>query len=160
MSADYPVRLALLAVFALASSATFAAPEDVALLMGYAGNWRGGGDLSGAEQGAITCRMVLRPSGERLSFDGRCSLNGESQSFEGMLSYNDAAARYESRSPAGTFLGYETGNGVVFSVQDVNDFGQFNSLLSLEDGRITVDFRIVDAQSGGVTTTTVIFSRS
>ena len=153
------MRIAFLAAcLALASSAVFAAPEHVALLMGYAGNWRGGGELSGAEQGSISCRMTLRPSGERLSFDGRCSLNGESRSFEGMLSYNDAAGRYESRSSAGTFLGYETGNGVVFSVEDRNDFGQFNSLLSLQGGGITVDFRIVDAR-GGVTTTTVRFSR-
>ena len=156
----HPMRLAFLAAaLLLASSAALAAPADVALLMGYAGNWRGAGALSGAEQGSISCRMVLRPAGERLSFDGRCSLNGESRSLEGMLSYNDAAGRYESRSSAGTFLGYRTGNGVVFSVEDRNDYGQFNSLLALEGGGITVDFRIIDGRSGGVTTTTVRFSR-
>lgn len=140
-----------------------AAQADVALLHEYAGNWRGEGALTGAEEGRVTCRLTMQPNGEKMSFSGRCTLAGSgTQSFQGAIVYNDAARRYEAvaRGTDGGAVGRRSGGGIVFNLDGANERGTVRTTLSLTSGRIVVDVSMVEAKSSAKTQARIPFTRS
>lgn len=149
------------ALLAASAAPAFAAPADVALLQTYAGSWRGTGQMTGRDTGEVRCRLTMTPSGDDLSFTGRCTLAGTgSRRFSGIIAYNTKTGRFESRSDSTTVVGRKSGNGIVFSVQDTTLDGDITSTMSLKGGAIGVDFKIVDSKSGKVTASAISFTRS
>lgn len=154
------LRLATAIALGLAAAPAFAAQADIDKLHSYVGVWTGTGSLQGAEEGDITCRITFRKSGPRVSYQGRCTLEGQgSQLFNGTLAYNDDESRYESRSSAGTFLGRKQSGDIVFVVEDSNSQGTFSSTMRLRSDGIRVDFAVTDPE-GAKTSTRINFTRS
>ena len=120
-------RLLRAAVVALALvPATIPAPvlagaAETRYLEGLVGTWRGEGVIKGENGGNVSCRLTLRGSGERLSFNGRCSLSGGggAQSFSGTIRYNDARGRWESSSSGETVVGKKSGSTLTFVTSGV-----------------------------------------
>jgi len=158
-------RLAMAALVACLSAPlampALAAPADVALLLQYAGNWRGKGPMTGADTGTVACRLALKPSGEKIRFSGRCTLPGAGGSgFSGTLSYNAAANRFEATSSNGTVIGRKRGGGIVFAMEDDTRQGKVTSTMSLTGGTIKVEFQIIDAKTDRVTQARIPFAKS
>jgi hypothetical protein len=154
------MKLALAFLLAALATPLAAAEADLAFLERLAGNWRGTGSLSGDQSGKVDCRLSLRPSGDHLVYNGRCSLVGEgAQSFQGTISYNDAARRYEARSSQGTAVGTRDGGALVFAFQGKNLRGSVNSTMRLTSSAIRVDFRFTDAKTKGVSQARIPFKK-
>lgn len=154
---------AALLSFALASPAPLAAAEaDVALLMSFAGSWQGKGKLSGAEEGNVICRMTMKPSGEKLRYNGRCTLDGQgSQSFQGTIQFNDDTKRYEAKSGGSPVVeGKKSGGGIVFSFSDSDARGSMSSTMSLTGSTIRFAFQAMDAKTREVTRASIPFRKS
>lgn len=156
-------RTALLAAMLLPTVApALAGPAEAALLQEYVGTWKGEGRLTGAEEGAVVCRLTLRPAGAKVAFSGRCAYDGSgAKSFSGTMTYNDAKKRFESTSSASrTVAGKKSGGGIVFTTEQSDRRGTVTSTLSLNGGTIEVDFRMVDARTKKVTRGNIPFARS
>lgn len=139
----------------------FAAPADVELLQSYAGSWRGAGELTGPDSGAVRCRLTFRPSGQKLSFTGRCTVAGSgTRGFTGTIAFNDATGRYEASSSDGTVVGRKSGNTITFNMSDSTVQGEVTSTMSLRGDQIRVDFELKDADTGEVSGSRVTFTRS
>ena len=157
------LRAALLALV-LAPAATapaFAGDKEVAYLQSLAGTWKGKGKITGAESGTLTCRLTLKPSGERLNFNGRCAFSGGSapQSFSGAIRFNDNKGVYESSSQGRTVAGKKSGSSLVFSTS-MNDMrGKGTSVMTLSPGGIKVQFKMVNARSGEASQGSIPFSK-
>jgi hypothetical protein len=141
--------------------AAFAAPADVALLQKYAGEWRGQSTLKGAESGNVSCRLELTPNGDKIIFNGRCSIDGGVASgFRGTLAYNEEAKRFEARSSDGGVVGRKSGGGVIFDMSGTNERGTVASTMALVGDRIKFDIKLTDATTNGVTTSSITFARA
>lgn len=152
--------LAALILSIMTAAPALAAPADIELLHGYAGSWRGAGELTGPDSGQVRCRLTMRPSGAKLSFSGRCTLAGSgTRRFDGVLAYNEASGRFESSSSQGTFQGRKSRGGIVFSMQDSTPQGDVTSTMSLTGGKINVDFELTD-RDGAVSGSRITFTRS
>jgi hypothetical protein len=154
--------LALLAAlaFTLPVAPAVAAPADVELLQSYAGSWRGTGELTGPDSGSVRCRLTFRPSGEKLSFSGRCTVAGTgTRSFSGVMSFNEATGRYEASSSDGTVVGRKSGRTITFNMSDTTTQGEVTSSMSLRGNEIRVDFELTD-RNGEVSGSRVTFTRS
>jgi hypothetical protein len=139
----------------------FAAPADVELLKSYAGSWRGEGELTGPDSGSVRCRLTFRTLGEKLSFNGRCTVAGSgTRGFTGSISYNDATGRYEASSTDGTVVGRKAGNSITFNMSDTTVQGDVTSSMQLNGNQIRVDFELKDADTGEVSGSRVTFTRS
>ncbi len=137
-----------------------AAEADIALLQRFAGNWQGSGKLSGEEVGNITCRLAMKPNGQRLTYNGRCGVSGQgSQSFRGTIVYNDAAQRFEARSSNGTAVGKRNGSTLTFSFSGKSVQGAVTSTMQISPSKIQVDFQTVNSRTKGVTKARVPFSK-
>jgi hypothetical protein len=154
------MKLALALLLAALAAPVAAAEADLAFLEKLAGTWHGAGSLSGDEGGKVDCRLSLRPSGDHLVYNGRCSLVGEgAQSFQGTISYNDRARRYEARSSQGTAVGTRDGGAVTFAFEGKNIRGSVNSTMRLTANAIRVDFRFVDSKTKGVSQARIPFKK-
>jgi hypothetical protein len=155
------MKLALALLLAAFATPVAAADADLAFLQKLAGSWHGAGTLSGGEGGKVDCRLTMRPSGDHLTYNGRCSLVGEgSQSFQGTITYNDAAKRYEARSTQGVVTGTKDGGAVVFAFSGKNIRGSVSSTMRLTANAIRVDFRFTDAKTNGVSQARIPFIKS
>ncbi len=154
------VALAL-SLVAAATVPTIAGPADVALLQKYAGSYKGDGKLSGKDAGSISCRMTMKPNGSKLSYTGRCSIDGASNGFSGSFSYNDKAGRYEASSSQGSLPGKKVGSSIVFNMKSQNTTrGSASSVMTLSGGTIKIDFKLTDKKTNDVTTGHVPFART
>lgn len=148
---------ALLAVPAVPS---FAAPADVQLLQSYAGTWSGQGQLTGPDSGSVRCRLTFRPSGQKLSFNGRCTVAGTgTRGFSGSISFNEQSGRFEASSTDGTVAGRKSGNTITFDMSSSTVQGEVTSSMSLRGNQIRVDFELKDRE-GQVSGSRVTFTRS
>ena len=157
------LALALPALAALmlgAVTPSFAGPSENAFLAKLVGSWNGKGQLKGAENGPISCKVVFKAgSGGKVNYNGRCSVQDVgAQSFSGSLSYNDAKKIYEGRSMGGTAVGVKRGSSVVFTTKSNSIMGRSYSTMTVSASRITIDFSIIDTK-GEKTTSHVTFSR-
>lgn len=158
------LRAALVAVFLAPLAApvpALAGPNESAFLERLVGNYRGKGQISGPEGGTVTCRLTIKPSGDRLNFNGRCALSGGSgsQSFSGRISFNDAKGVFESSSGGRTVAGKKSGSNLVFTTSMSDRRGKGSSTMTLSPGAVRVQFQLTDAKTGKSSKGSIPFSR-
>ena len=156
------VRAAALALLLVPVAApAFAGPSEAAFLERLAGTWRGKGTITGPESGAVTCRLTLRASGERLNFNGRCAFSGggAAQSFSGSIRYNEAKGLYESSSSGQTVAGKKSGSTLTFSSTQKDLRGTVTSTMTLSPAALKVQFKMVNARTGEASQGSIPFSK-
>ena len=90
------------ALIALTTVPAIAGPAETAFLQKLSANWIGKGKLTGAQSGAVSCRIVITARGQSLKYQGRCTIPDlAAQAFNGAITYNDKLKRYESRTMNG-----------------------------------------------------------
>lgn len=164
--------LALAGLFsaALVSAPAFAAKADVELLQSYIGNWKGKGQLVGAEKETVVCRLNLTPGNQdKVNYSGRCSLAGTNLSVSGTLAYNDSAKRYEAAMSSnatfnGLAIGKKTGSGLVFNLREKEKDEEGNDMtitaqIALSKSKINVEFNVVFNATGESLKASVPFSK-
>ena len=164
--------LALAGLFSVAlfSAPVMAAKADVALLQSYVGNWKGRGQLIGAEKETVVCRLSLTNGNQdKVNYAGRCSLAGNALSVNGTLAYNDSANRFEAAMTSnatfnGLAVGKKSGNGVVFNLRERGEDEEGNEMtitaqIALNGGKINVEFNIVFNATGDQLRASVPFSK-
>ncbi|MDC9824405.1 hypothetical protein PRN20_11740 [Devosia sp. ZB163] len=162
----------LLVATPMAAAPAYAAAADVALLKSYVGDWKGRGQLIGAESESVVCRLSLNPGNQdKINYSGRCSLAGTSLSVNGTLLYNDSAKRYEAAMTSnvtftGVAIGKKQGDGVVFNLRERNKDEEGNDLtitaaiaLKGKGKRIDVEFQVVFNATGEMLKASVPFSK-
>ncbi|RUT32839.1 hypothetical protein EMQ25_06780 [Arsenicitalea aurantiaca] len=146
-----------------------AAPADVALLKSYVGEWRGRGQMRGANTETVVCRLSLTEGNQdRVNYNGRCTLAGANLSIAGTLAYVDANRRFEAVMSSntafqGVAIGRKQGNNLVFNLRE-RDTSEGNDMtitsnITLSGSQISVDFNVVDAKSGSTVSARVPFSK-
>ena len=156
----------LLLVAPLSVAPAMAAKADVELLQSYVGDWRGKGEMVGAETETVVCRLSLsKGNQDKVNYSGRCSLAGTVLSVNGTLAYNDGANRFEAAMSSnatfsGLAVGKRQGGGIVFSMSGLeSSYGTVSSTLSLTGGKIGMKFEMLD-KDGVKTASSINFSRS
>ena len=164
---------ALAGLLAVAGAApAVAAPADVALLQSYIGQWKGRGQLIGAESETVVCRLTLSQGNQdKVNYSGRCTLAGTSVSVGGTMVYNDAANRYEAVMSSnitftGVAVGRKRGNDIVFNLKErsKDDAGQELTVtaaitLAKAGASIGVDFGVVFNATGETLKASVPFKK-
>ena len=163
------VALAGLFVSAVAVAAPAqAAPEDVALLQSYIGDWSGRGVFETQNPETVVCRLSLtQGNADKVNYRGRCAVAGTNLSINGTLAYiNDhfEAAMTSNAKFSGVAVGRRQGNGVVFNLQEQGEDDQGNPMnlsatFTLANGAINVAFNVVDNETGATYRANVPFSR-
>ena len=147
-----------------------AAPEDVALLQSYVGDWRGRGVLIGANTETVVCRLSLTQGNQdKVNYSGRCSLAGTQLSVAGTMAYVEANKRYEAAMSSnatftGIAVGQKRGDGLVFNLRERDEDEEGKDLtisaqISLRDEAIDVVFEVVYVDSGDSLRAEVPFSK-
>lgn len=159
--ASLSLRAALVAGTLLLSPAAMAGDAEVAYLQSLAGEWTGTGKVSGPEGGNVSCRIVMKPSGSRLSFNGRCTAPGAngSQSFSGTIRYSDQRSRFESSSGTVTVAGQLNGSTLTFVTERSTIQGDISSTMVVSPRSMKMQFRTV-AKDGATHQGTIPFSRT
>ena len=164
--------LALAGLFSVAlfSAPAMAAKADIELLQSYIGQWKGRGQLVGAESETVVCRLTLSPGNQdKVNYAGRCSLAGTNLSVTGTLAYNDSANRYEAAMTSnatfnGLAVGKKSGNGVIFNLRERGEDEEGNDMtisaqIALNSGKINVQFNVVFNASGDQLRASVPFTK-
>lgn len=147
-----------------------AAPDDVALLKSYIGEWRGRGVLYGASEESVVCRLSLSEGNQdKVNYSGRCALAGTNLSVAGTIAYIDASRRYEAAMTSnatftGIAVGQKRGSGLVFNLRerDQDEEGKdlnISAQIQLNADAIQVTFEVVYVESGDSLRAEVPFSR-
>jgi len=146
------------AMIAFTAAPVLAGPAETAFLQKLTNTWSGKGKLSGAETGAIACKLVIKGAA-KATYQGRCNIpDMAQQAFSGSISYNDKTKRYESRSANGTVPGVRRGDKLVFTTTNKNMGGTAYSTMTIAANSLTVDFAIVD-KNGAKTTSRISFTK-
>lgn len=164
--------LALAGLFSMAlfSAPAMAAKADVELLQSYIGQWKGRGQLVGADTETVVCRLTLSPGNQdKVNYSGRCSLAGSALSVNGTLAYNEKAKRYEAAMTSnatfnGLAVGKKSGNGVIFNLKErgEDDAGKpvtISAQIALNSGKINVQFNVVFNETGEQLNASVPFTK-
>jgi hypothetical protein len=164
--------LALAGLFSVAlfSAPAMAAKADVELLQSYIGQWKGRGQLVGAESETVVCRLTLTQGNQdKVNYSGRCSLAGTNLSVTGTLAYNDSANRYEAAMTSnatfnGLAVGKKSGSGVVFNLKERGEDEEGNDMtitaqIALNSGKIAVQFNVVFNATGDQLRASVPFTK-
>ena len=140
------IRAAAVAGALIVSPAAIAGDAEVSYLHSLAGDYTGAGRVSGPEGGDVSCRVVLKPSGNRLNFSGRCTApgNARGQSFSGAIRYSDDRRRFESSSGARIVPGQKSGSTLTFVTQMDTIEGAVSSTMAVAPGSMKMQFRVVD----------------
>jgi hypothetical protein len=160
----------LLLVAPLSAAPAMAARADVELLQSYVGDWRGKGEMVGAETETVVCRLSLtKGNQDKVNYSGRCSLAGTVLSVNGTLAYNDSARRFEAAMSSnatfsGLAVGKRQGSALVFNLKERNKDEAGNDLtisaaITLRKEKINVDFKVVFNATGDSMTASVPFSK-
>ena len=160
----------LLLVAPLTAAPAMAARADVELLQSYVGDWRGKGEMVGAETETVVCRLSLtKGNQDKVNYSGRCSLAGTVLSVNGTLAYNDSARRFEAAMSSnatfsGLAVGKRQGSALVFNLKERNKDEAGNDLtisaaITLRKEKINVDFKVVFNATGDSMTASVPFSK-
>lgn len=170
----YLSRAVAVAGLFLAAGGSFApaiaGPADVALLKSYIGEWRGRGTLVGANRETVVCRLALtQGNGDKVNYNGRCTLAGNQLSVAGTIAYIEASRRYEAAMSSnatftGTAVGQKRGDGLVFNLRerDKDEEGKdlnISAQISLRDEDIGVVFEVVYIETGDSLRAEVPFTR-
>jgi hypothetical protein len=165
------VAFAGLAIAAAAAPApTYAGPAELTLLQSYIGDWRGRGQLIGAETETVVCRLSIKPGNSgKVNYSGRCAMAGTNLSVNGTLAYIDAARRFEAAMTtnatfSGVAVGQKRGDGIVFNLREREKDEEGRDLtitaaITLNRDRILVDFSVLFNESGDTITASVPFTQ-
>ena len=128
------------AALALLPGLAVAGPAEDAFLAKLGGHWKGSGKLTGAETGTVECALTVRQRSDGVNFAVKCDVpEFGQQNFSGVMGYNDAAGRYEARSPSGEITpGVKKGSSVVFEAK-MRGVAEGVSVLTVSTPRIIVD---------------------
>lgn len=147
------------AFITLAAAPAFAGPAETAFLQQLTANWVGKGNLSGAQSGPVSCRVVVSSGKTNVKYQGRCTIpDFAAQAFSGSIAYNDSLKRYESRTASGTVPGIKRGNSLVFTDSHRSLQGTAYSQMKISPTSLVVSFTVVD-KKGEKTTSTITFSK-
>ena len=160
----------LLLIAPLSVTPVMAAKADVELLQSYVGDWRGKGEMVGAETETVVCRLSLsKGNQDKVNYSGRCSMAGTVLSVNGTLAYNDAARRFEAAMSSnatfsGLAVGKRQGSALVFNLKERNKDEAGNDLtisaaITLRQEKINVDFKVVFNATGDSMTASVPFNK-
>lgn len=128
----------------LSAAPAFAGASEVSYLQGLVGNWTGSGEMTGEQDGKLKCRLAIKPSGEKLTFNGRCSTGGAAgQTFAGTIMYDDGARKYVTSSKEGAVAGKQSGEAIVFVISDSTTRGDITSTMTMSPQAISVEFSLV-----------------
>ncbi|MBK8083475.1 MAG: hypothetical protein IPK28_06320 [Devosia sp.] len=166
-------RIALAGLVAIAGSAAtpaLAGKADVELLKSYVGDWKGRGQLVGAEKETVVCKLALTPGNQdKVNYSGRCALAGTTLSVNGSLAFSDVNKRYEAAmtsnvSFTGLAVGKRQGDTVVFDLKERNKDEAGNDLtvtarIVLAADKINVGFHVVFNATGDSLRAEVPFSK-
>jgi hypothetical protein len=143
----------------MAVSPALAAQSDIDLLSSYMGAWKGRGVVTGAESETVVCKLNLTSgNNKQITYDGKCTLAGSNLSIHGTIAYIDALKRYEAAMTTNaSFTGFAVGkkqrDGVIFNLKERDTSEgkdwQITAAIALLNGEIQVDFKVIDANSGG-----------
>lgn len=163
--------LPLACLVSLAASPALAASTDAAMLAGYAGNYTGAGTINAGRPQAVRCRLMMTPGrGGALDYTGRCSAGGAGFSIMGAIVAT--AGRFTATmsgagggfAGSGTVPGTRRGNDIVFAAKtrDVaaGHDRAITSSFSLANGRVAIQFSVLDNRTGKTTTGAVSFARA
>lgn len=165
--------LALAGLIVAGSAApSLAAQADIEFLGSYLGNWKGRGQLQGANTETVVCKLNLSPANNntKINYSGRCTLAGSNLAVNGTVAYVDEKRRYEAvmtsnASFTGVAVGQKQGNGVVFSLKErERDEAQKRDMtitagISLLNDAIMVEFLVIDDATGDTIKAKVPFSK-
>ena len=153
---------ALAGLLSLSAAPAFAGANETTFLNKFAGQWTGGGQVTGEHAGALDCKLTIRAVKASLSFRGSCNMEGMAvQSFSGILSYDDASKHYVATSPSNddVAVGTKKGNSLVFVTKLKNMAGSGNSTMTLTSSRIAIDFVLAESQSGKTSKSHLVFTK-
>lgn len=151
---------AICAAGILGAAPVAAAPEDVALLHEYLGNWKGTGAVIGPDgTEAAACRLdLIDGNGDKVNFRGRCSLFGTTVTMNGAMAYNDANQNYESVMTTsigftGRAIGVRRGDNIRFDLTSVGGDPSAENLdvvasFTMANGGIDIGVSVVFKDSG------------
>jgi hypothetical protein len=168
-----PAALAGLATLAIAwpTAPLTAAEDDVALIKGYVGGWRGRGEIQWGDGGqeSILCRMNVEDSAPtKIGVDGRCSLAGATLNMLGTIAYVEENRRYEAivssnTQFSGIAVGRRSGDNLTFALRDYkgddNQRYDVSAEIDLSGDSINVSMSILNKDSGDLTIANVPFAR-
>ena len=133
----------LAALIAFSAAPSYAGTAEAAFLAKLAGTWTGGGQLTGADNAAITCKLVFKPKSGAINFSGKCDAEGLGmQNFTGVISYNDKTKKYEAAGADQTAVGIKSGGSVVFTTKLRTMAGIGNSVMKVAANKIVIDVEI------------------
>lgn len=155
---------------ALAPAPALAGPAELALLESYVGAWKGRGQLIGAETETVVCRLsITNGNAGKVNYSGRCAMAGTNLSVNGTMAYIDAARRFEAAMTSnvtftGVAVGQRRGDGIVFNLRErqTDNEGRpmtITASITLNKGKILVDFNVVFNQTGDTLTASVPFTQ-
>jgi len=155
-----------------AAAPAMAGQADIDFLGSYLGNWKGRGQLQGANTETVVCKLSLSAANNntKINYSGRCTLAGNNLAVNGTVAYIDAKRRYEAvmtsnASFTGTAIGQRQGNGVVFNLREkerdeaAKRDMTITSSISLLDNAISVEFLVVDDATGDTIRASVPFTK-
>ena len=154
------ISAATAAILALTAAPALAGPAETAFLQKLTANWTGKGKLTGAQTGAVSCRLVLTGGNPSVKYQGRCTIpDMAARAFSGSITYNDKLGRYESRTLGGTVAGIKRGNSLVFTDKNTTMEGTAYSQMTISPSSLVMSFTLID-KHGDKTTSTITFSKS
>ena len=150
------------ALVPVAIAPALAGPNETAFLQRLVGTWNGKGAITGGENGNLTCRLTIKPAGERLSFNGRCAFSGGgsiAQSFSGRIGFNEKKGVFESSSQGTIVAGKKSGNNLTFASTISDMRGQGTTTMTLSPGGIKVQFKVTNSRSGETSQGSIPFKK-
>lgn len=169
-----PLSRAVLVGAAMVASTTlpaFAGPE-MDLLKTYIGTWKGTGTVSGNQAQPVTCRMALtKGNGDKLNYNGRCSLAGAQLAVYGTIAWIEAKHHFEAAMTSGiggfngVAVGQRSGGNIVFDLQQRANDNQgeditISAKVLLTGNSIGVDFHAKFNSSGDKVDAKIPFSKA
>ncbi len=155
---------ALLALgLAAAAVPVQAGPAEIEFMQKYVGVWSGKGTIQGAENGTAVCKLTFKPNGLKLTYNGRCSMAGNSSTFKGTMVYDEGSNRFVMSTSAGgdsqTVAGQRSGGSIIFVTGGNDRRGSYSSTMTLGN-QIEMKFNFQDAKTKEKTSANVGFSKS
>jgi hypothetical protein len=169
-----PLSRAVLVGAAMVASTTLpalAGPE-MDLLKTYIGTWKGSGTVSGSQAQPVTCRMALtKGNGEKLNYNGRCSLAGAQVAVYGTIAWIEAKHHFEAAMTSGiggfngVAVGQRSGANIVFDLQQRADDNEGNDItvsakVLLSGNSMGVDFHATFNKSGDKVDAKIPFTKA
>ncbi len=137
------------------------ASSQMDTLSQYIGNYKATGTMSGGQSQQVTCRMQLsKGNGDKLNYNGRCSVAGAQIAVYGTIAWVNDQNHYEAAMTSGIggfngiAVGRIVGNKIVFDLQQRGNDNEgtdisISAKVTLSGGNtVGVDFHATFNSSG------------